>query len=146
MTPGLPEEDADAHTRPNPEARSSSAPELPLAGEEEDDGEPPGLDDESTIDYRDQEEVEEDQEVDDEGDLNLDKDDSRKGFFEEWCTRVEDAPIEALDVQNGAKQLWANADREVDGVSIRGDVPLAGTRVPIEMELSHQMSLLLVPF
>ena len=130
MTPGLPEEDADAHTRPDPEARSSTAPELPLADEEEDDGEPPGLDDESTIDYRDQEEIESDQEVDDEGDLNLDKDDSRKGFFEEWCTHVEDAPIEALDVQNGANECWAYVEREVGGVSLGGDSSPAGMRGP----------------
>ena len=53
--------------------RGSSGPELPLALD--DDEEPPGLDDDaSTIDYRDQEEAESDEELDSEGDLKLDHD------------------------------------------------------------------------
>ena len=31
LTPGLPEEDFERHTRPDPEARGSSGPELPNA-------------------------------------------------------------------------------------------------------------------
>ena len=81
MTPGLPEEDADAHTRPDPEARSSNALEPPLA--EDDDDEPPGLDDDaSTIDYRDQDEAESEHDVDEEGDLNLTDRDFEDHAFE----------------------------------------------------------------
>ena len=76
------------HTRPNPTARSSTAPELPLVdsdddGQPGDDAGPPGLDDDaSTIDYRDQDEAESDQDVDDEGDLNLTGKDFEDNAFE----------------------------------------------------------------
>ena len=73
---GLPEEDAEVHTRPHPDARGSTSPELPLAQDDEDDDgddEPPGLDDAaSTIDYRDQEDAESEQDLDSEGDFRLD--------------------------------------------------------------------------
>ena len=69
LTPGLDEEDPEAHTRPDKRSRSSHQPELPIADGDDDDNdepEPPGLaeesdndndnnddDDDATIDYRD---------------------------------------------------------------------------------------------
>ena len=68
MTPGLNEEDPEAHTRPDKRSRSSHQPELPIAdGDQTDDDEgPPGLgeesedDDDATIDYRDDSDYEND--------------------------------------------------------------------------------------
>ena len=172
MTPGLPEEDVEAHRRPDPDSRGSAGPELPLARDDEDsDGEPPGLDDDaSTIDYRDHEDAESEQEIDDEGDLNLDRKDSEnnslayllKGLYrdsstecidqddlgiylEESGTKVEDAPVEALDVQNGAALCWASAERELHDIPKGGDASHTGISGPLEVELSRPMSMLLVP-
>ena len=45
LTPGLDEEDPEAHTRPDKRSRSSRQPELPIADDDasDDEPEPPGI-------------------------------------------------------------------------------------------------------
>jgi len=179
LTPGLPEEYVEKHTRHDPEARSSSGPELPLAPEPwvppeswgpwpngpndphegwdpgDDDEGPPGLnesDGEETVDYRDAESDEEDDQFDsalsylDDSFTRALKDKCLEAYLQECGTQVEHAPVESLDVQNGAAGCWSSVEREIPDATLGGEPsPTSVQQGPLEVMLSRQMSLLMVP-
>ena len=66
-------------------------------------------------------------------------------YLQECGTQVEEASIESLDVQNGAVACWPSVERELQGVTLGGKQSLTCAPGPLEVELSRQMSLLLVP-
>ena len=168
VTPGLPEQDADH----DPTARSSHEPELPVADEsgDESDG-PPGIhesDGESTVDYRNFddnfEDFEDAQEEDDDDPhaftfsgelisreefLQCIQEDTIAGgatqlraYLGEHGTQVEHAPVEALDTQNGANECWSSTEPDMCHLQESG---VSTPAEPVEVQLSPQMSLLLVP-
>jgi len=168
ITPGLPEQDSEH----DPTARSSHEPELPVADEsgDESDG-PPGIeesDGESTVDYRNFddsfEDFEDAQEEDDDEphafafsgelisreeflqciqeDANDEGSDKLRDYLSEHGTQVEHAPVEALDMQNGANECWSSTEPDMYHLQESG---VASPAEPVEVQLSPQMSLLLVP-
>ena len=65
-----------------------------------------------------------------------------RAYLGEFGTQVEHAPIEALDMQNGANECWSSTEPDMYHLTASGGSALAE---PVEVQLSHQMSLLLVP-
>ena len=63
-------------------------------------------------------------------------------FLNECGTQVEEAAIEALDVQNGANECWSFTEPDEHCLLESGAAALTE---PVEVKLTHQMSMLLVP-
>ena len=65
-----------------------------------------------------------------------------RAYLNEHGTQVEQAPIEALDVQNGANECWSSTEPDMYHLSTSGASALTE---PVEVQLSPQMSMLLMP-
>ena len=70
------------------------------------------------------------------------EEDKLQAYLAEHGTQVEHAPVEALDVQNGANECWSSTEPDVYHLVDSGATAPAE---PVEVQLSRQMSLLLVP-
>jgi len=123
-----------------------------------DEDQPPGLeddDDPATIDYRSAAEESDDDDEPDEhtflGELITHEEflqcieggtASLHAYLNEHGTQVEHAPIEALDVQNGANECWSSTEPDMYHLRASGSSELTE---PVEVQLSPQMSWLLTP-